>query len=97
MAIKKIKRKKGERYNHTKVEADGLKFDSKKEYDRYLFLQKHVELGKISDLCTQVKFELIPKVTEEYVVHLKTKDKIKTLTLQLPITWTADFVYIKDW
>lgn len=96
MAIKKIKRKKGERYNHTKVEADGLKFDSKKEYDRYLFLKKQVELGKISDLRTQVKFELIPKVTEEYVVHLKTKDKIKTRTLQLPITWTADFVYIKD-
>lgn len=96
MAIKKIKRKKGERYNHTKVEADGLKFDSKKEYDRYLFLKKQVEIGKISNLRTQVKFELIPKVTEEYVEHLKTKDKIKTRTLQLPITWTADFVYIKD-
>ena len=47
MAIKKIKRKKGERYNHTKVEADGLKFDSKKEYDRYLFLKKQVEIGKM--------------------------------------------------
>ena len=35
MAFKKtIKRKKGERYNHTTVEANGLKFDSKKEYQR---------------------------------------------------------------
>jgi hypothetical protein len=96
MAIKKIKRKKGERYNHTTVEVDGLKFDSRKEYDRYMFLKHEAEAGKISNLRTQVKFELIPKVTEEYVEHLKTKDKIKTRTLQLPITWTADFCYIKD-
>lgn len=97
MAIRRsIRRKKGERYNHTKVEVDGLKFDSKKEYERYLFLKKEVELGNITELRTQVKYELIPKVTEEYVEHLKTKDKIKTRTLQQPITWTADFVYVKD-
>lgn len=97
MAIKKtIKRKKGERYNHTKVEANGLKFDSKKEYERYLFLKEAEDKGFIADLRTQVKFELIPAVTEEYVEHLKTKDKIKTRTLQQPITWTADYVYYKD-
>ena len=97
MAIRRgIKRKKGERYNHTTVEVDGLKFDSKKEYERYLFLKKELEAGRISQLRTQVKYELIPKVTEEYVEHLKTKDKIKTRILQLPITWTADFVYDKD-
>ena len=91
-----IKRKKGERYNHTTVEADGLKFDSKKEYERYIFLKDAERQGKITNLQTQVKFELIPKVTEEYVEHLKTKDKIKTRTLQQPITWTADYVYYKD-
>lgn len=96
MAFKKtVKRKKGERYNHTKVEADGLKFDSKKEYERYLFLKSEVDSGNISNLRTQVTYELIPAVTEEYVEHLKTKDKIKTRTLQRPITWTADFVYNK--
>lgn len=96
MAFKNtVKRKKGERYNHTKVEVDGLKFDSKKEYERYLFLKKEVESGNISNLRTQVTYELIPAVTEEYVEHLKTKDKIKTRTLQRPITWTADFVYDK--
>ncbi len=97
MAFKKaIKRKKGERYNHTKVEVDGLKFDSKKEYQRYLVLKEAEDRGAISDLRTQVKFELIPAVVEEYIEHLKTKDKIKTRTLQLAITWTADFVYQKD-
>lgn len=94
--IIQIKRKKGERYNHTKINADGLKFDSKKEYDRYKFLKDAEDEGLITNLRTQVKFELIPAVTEEYVVHLKTKDKIKTRTLQLAITWTADFVYLKD-
>lgn len=93
---RKGKRKKGERYNHTTVEADGLKFDSKKEYQRYLFLKEAEDKGLITDLRTQVKFELIPAVTEEYVEHLKTKDKIKTRTLQLAITWTADFVYLKN-
>lgn len=97
MAFKRtIKRKKGERYNHTKVEVNGLKFDSKKEYQRYLVLKEAEDKGVITDLRTQVKFELIPAVVEEYVEHLKTKDKIKTRTLQLAITWTADFVYQKD-
>lgn len=97
MAFKKtIKRKKGEKYNHTKVIVGDLKFDSKKEYQRYLILKEAEEKGLISDLRTQVKFELIPAVKEDYVVHLKTKDKIKTRTLQLPITWTADFCYLKD-
>lgn len=93
---KKIKRKKGERYNHTKVEVNGLKFDSKKEYQRYLVLKEAEDNGLITDLRTQVKYELIPAVVEEYIEHLKTKDKIKTRTLQLAITWTADFVYLKD-
>lgn len=97
MAFKRtIKRKKGERYNHTKVEVNGLKFDSKKEYQRYLVLKEAEDKGLITHLRTQVKFELIPAVIEEYIEHLKTKDKIKTRTLQLAITWTADFVYQKD-
>lgn len=97
MAFKRtIKRKKGERYNHTKVEVNGLKFDSKKEYQRYLVLKEAEDKGVITDLRTQVKYELIPAVVEEYIEHLKTKDRVKTRTLQLAITWTADFVYLKD-
>lgn len=96
MARRKIKRKKGERYNHKTVIIGDIKFDSQKEYERYIFLKKAENEGLISDLRMQVKFELIPKVTEDYIVHLKTKDKVMTRTLQLPITWTADFVYMKD-
>ena len=91
-----IYRKKGQKYNNTKVVVDGIKFDSKKESKRYLFLKEKLEEGVISDLQLQVKYELIPSIKEDYVVHLKTKDKIKTRTLQLPITYTCDFQYVKD-
>lgn len=91
-----FKREKGKKYNNTKVEFDGIKFDSKKEMQRYLVLKTAEEKGLISNLQLQVRFELIPAVKEEYIEHLKTKDKIKTRTLQLPITYTCDFQYLKD-
>lgn len=90
------KREKGKKYNNTKVEYNGIKFDSKKEMQRYLVLKTAEENGLISNLQLQVRFELIPAVKEEYIEHLKTKDKIKTKTVQLPITYTCDFMYDKE-
>ncbi len=72
-----------------------MSFDSKKEMQRYLVLKEAQEDGIISDLQLQPKWELIPKITETYVKHLKTKDKICERTAQLPITYTADFAYTK--
>jgi hypothetical protein len=91
-----FKREKGKKYNNTKVEYDGIKFDSKKEMQRYIVLKDAENSGVISNLELQVKYELIPAVREEYIEHLKTKDKVKTRTLQLPITYTCDFQYFKD-
>ena len=91
-----FKREKGKKYNNTKVEYDGIKFDSKKEMQRYIVLKDAENSGVISNLELQVKYELIPAVREEYIEHLKTKDKVKTRTLQLPITYTCDFQYSKD-
>ena len=91
-----FKREKGKKYNNTKVEYDGIKFDSKKEMQRYIVLKDAENSGAISNLELQVKYELIPAVREEYVEHLKTKDRVKTRTLQLPITYTCDFQYLKD-
>lgn len=91
-----FKRDKGKKYNNTKVEYDGIKFDSKKEMQRYIVLKDAEKSGVISNLELQVKYELIPAVREEYIEHLKTKDKVKTRTLQLPITYTCDFQYLKD-
>ena len=91
-----IKRKKGSKYNNKTVVYNGIKFVSKKEGQRYLFLKKAEEDGEISELKTQVKFELIPPIKEEYIEHLKTKDKTRVRTLQLAINYISDFTYIKD-
>lgn len=91
-----VRREKGKKYNNTKVEVDGIKFDSKKESQRYLVLKKAQEKGIITNLQRQVRFELIPPIKEEYIVHLKTKDKVATRTLQMAITYTCDFQYEKD-
>ena len=97
MAFRKpIQRAKGSKYNNKKVEYDGCIFDSKKEMQRYIVLADAERSGLISELQKQVRFTLIPAVTEEYVEHLKTKDKLKTRTLQFAITYTADFTYMKD-
>ena len=88
--------KKRPKYGNKKVEYQGQLFDSKREMQRFVVLKEAEEKGLISDLRTQVTFELIPAITEEYVEHLKTKDKIKTRVLQRAVTYKADFVYVKD-
>lgn len=87
---------KKSKYNNKKVVYQGISFDSKKEMERYIYLLDAQKKGVITDLQRQVKFELIPAVREEYIEHLKTKDKVKTRTLQLAITYTCDFSYKKD-
>lgn len=94
--FKKLFNNKGNKYGNKKVEYNGLKFDSKKEKDRYIFLKEQEKLGNIQDLQLQVKYELIPAIKEEYVEHLKTKDRVRTRTVQLAITYTCDFQYYKN-
>lgn len=92
--LKSIRRRP--KYGNRQTVICGEKFDSAKEGRRYLYLLDAQKRGVISDLKRQVKFQLIPAVTEEYVVHLKTKDKVKTRTLQRAITYICDFQYVKD-
>lgn len=84
------------KYHNHKVSLNGITFDSKKERDRYIFLKEVESKGIISNLELQPKFELIPKVTEQVVTHLKTKDKIEEKFVQHSITYIGDFAYIKD-
>lgn len=91
-----FKKEKGNKYKNKKVEYDGIKFDSVREKDRYFFLKDAESKGVIMNLQVHKKFELIPSVKEKYVKHLKTKDKECERTLQLPITYTCDFCYVKD-
>lgn len=84
------------KYGNKKVTFDGIIFDSKREMQRYVVLKEAERRGEISNLDLQPKFELVPKMTETYIKHLKTKDKECVRTIQLPITYTADFGYTKD-
>lgn len=84
------------KYRNKKVSYQGEEFDSKREMQRYLVLKDAERNGIIQNLQKQVKFELIPKIEEDIVIHLKRKDKIQRKTIQQPIIYRADFVYEKD-
>ena len=49
------------KYRNVKCVYDGLKFDSKKEAQRYAELKLLEKCGAIQDLKTQVKFCIVPK------------------------------------
>ena len=53
---------KRNKFNAQKIEKDGMKFDSVKEYKRYIELTAQMQRGEISELQCQIKFELAPKV-----------------------------------
>lgn len=48
------------KYHNTKTVADGIKFDSKLEAERYLQLKEWEKAGRITGLELQPCFELIP-------------------------------------
>ena len=75
--------KKENKYHNTKIEYNGIKFDSIKEKNRYVGLKQLENLGVIKDLKLQVKFELQPSY--------KYQDK----TIRA-INYYADFTYIQD-
>lgn len=89
----KFKRPK---YGNSRVVYNGITFDSKREMQRYIVLSQAQENGLISNLRLQPKFELLPPIKEQYVKHLKTKDKICERVLQKAITYKADFAYTKN-
>ena len=82
------------KYHNETVTVDGIRYDSKNEMLRHNFLKMMEQAGEISNLRYHVKYELIPAITEDVVVHLKTKDKIVTKTVQSARYYEADFVYI---
>lgn len=84
------------KYHNSKLVTKEGKWDSKREYYRYHVLLKAQKDGLISDLQRQVKYELVPASTEEYLVQLKTKVKTKTRVVEKAITYTCDFQYTKD-
>lgn len=70
----------GEKFNNTHCEYDGKKFDSIQEMKRYKYLLMLQNLGRITDLQTQVRFELLS------TTHICGQVQRKTV-------YIADFVY----
>lgn len=90
------RRKKGVKYNNTKVEIDGHTFDSKHEANRYLELKLLERAGTITDLQMQVKFVLIPSQYEPDTVKVLKSGKekvVKGKLIERECSYIADFVY----
>ncbi len=73
------------KYNAQRIEKDGMKFDSVKEYKRYIELTARMQRGEISELQCQVKFELAPKV--KIAGEKRAKPALR---------YFADFTYIEN-
>ena len=57
------------KFKAKKIKVDDMVFDSKREYQRYLYLVDLENQGKISNLQRQVKFEILPKQKRERAVY----------------------------
>lgn len=71
------------KYRNVKTEANGIKFDSKKEAKRYLELLERQEAGEIDDLRLQVNFTLQEAYTKPNGERVRA------------IVYKADFAYKK--
>lgn len=72
------------KYRNKKTQYNCITFDSKLECERYKTLKALEEVGAISDLRRQVKFELVPQCKVDGKVKYRAKYYI------------ADFVYIQN-
>lgn len=72
-------RRFGAKYGNTKVNVDGMPFDSKREAARWRELRLLERAGEISDLRRQVRYELVPKLPGErpvdYIADFVYRDK----------------------
>jgi len=73
------------KYHSTKLEVNGMRFDSKKEYKRWLVLKGLEDEGRISHLARQVTYELIPKQVDE-----------DGKCIERSVKYIADFVYYDE-
>lgn len=72
------------KYRNKKLDTPYGKFDSKKEYNRYMTLQYQQQNGKIKNLQRQVRYNLLPS---QYV---------DGKCVERGISYIADFVYEQD-
>ena len=83
------------KFGNKKVTFGNETFDSKGEWQRWLFLKDAEKRGEITNLQRQVKFVLVPATSYTETVQLKTKTKVVQRVFTREVTYTADFVYMK--
>ena len=83
------------KYKSHKTNVNGVIFDSKKEYDRYIELTLLSRSGAIKGLKRQVKFELIPAQYEPDIINPRGKVK-KGKLIERAVSYIADFVYTDE-
>lgn len=74
--------RRASKYGNRKVTVFGITFDSKREALRYMELVSMQRAGKITDLQTQVPYELIPAMRDD-----------EGRLIQRGCSYVADFVY----
>ena len=72
------------KYKNKKTEIFGIKFDSKKEAERYIHLKAKEKNGEITGLKRQVRYELIPS------------QRINGKVVERKCDYVADFVYFDE-
>lgn len=94
---------KKRKYGNKKITVNGITYDSKKEYLRHRELLLLERAGAITDLQTQVPFELIPaqfkKIPTGEVYKRGDKagqPKMKRVCLEQSVKYIADFVYFEN-
>lgn len=85
--------RKQTKYNSKKVENEFGKFDSKKEFLRYIDLLDKQRRGLIKDLQKQVRYEIVPSIKIVVEKPLKTKTKLVERVDESARHYTCDFQY----
>lgn len=83
------------KYHSKKVNINGNAFDSRKEARRYQELLLLQRAGAISELQTQVEFELIPAQREPDTVGVRGAIR-KGKVIERAVKYVADFVYYEN-
>ena len=83
------------KYFAHKIKTKDGDFDSKKEYQRFLQLNKMLAAGEISDLKLQPSFELIPAQREPDTIGPRGGVK-KGKVLERAVNYIADFSYVQN-
>lgn len=94
--MKRFANRNNSKYGASKVEFQGIQFDSKYEMQRYLYLLDLQKQGKISQLRRQQKFILIKKIVKLVPKQLKTKVRWDKRVVELESAYHNDFCYIED-